>query len=85
MYTGRDRARKPSFQDRLNALRIHHGKLHRKRSRGGNKPVEGGLLTGSEPTVIRREHREDKNLTLDAARSMTGQVIYVDGGYHIVD
>ena len=24
-------------------------------------------------------------LTLDAARSMTGQVIYVDGGYHIVD
>ena len=24
-------------------------------------------------------------LALDAARSMTGQVIYVDGGYHIVD
>jgi enoyl-[acyl-carrier protein] reductase I len=24
-------------------------------------------------------------LTMDAARSMTGQVIYVDGGYHIVD
>ena len=24
-------------------------------------------------------------LTLDAARSITGQVIYVDGGYHIID
>jgi hypothetical protein len=56
VYTGRDWGRNLGFQDRLNALRIHHGKLHRKRSRGGNKPIEGGLFTGSEPTVIRRQH-----------------------------
>ena len=67
MYTGRDGGRKPGFEDRLDALRIHHGNFDRKRSLFGNEPVKGGLFTGSEPTVIRRQHREDKNLTLDAA------------------
>ena len=42
MDTGLDRSRNTSLQDGLNALRVHYGKLHWKRSRFGNKPVEEG-------------------------------------------
>ena len=66
MYTGLtgQEYESPASAD---ALRIHHGQLHRKRSRFGNEPVEGGLFTGREPAVVRRQHGEEKNFTLDAA------------------
>src|SRR5262249_1062674 len=71
VYTSRHGGRKPGFQNRFDTLRIHHSKLHRKRGRVGNKPVEGGLFIGSEPTLIRRQHREDKNFTLGAPCTAT--------------
>src|SRR5262249_31748052 len=69
VHTGLDRSRNTSLKDGLNALRVHYGELHWKRSRVGNKPVERGLFTGCEPTMIRRQHRKDKNFPLDATRT----------------